>query len=87
LGFEKQAFDQLVLLGNLDASWRDYITALGVLKEGAQLQSYAQTDPVVAFSNQSAKMFIQFLEQYRTNVCKRVFPTLALIRRQSHRRN
>ncbi|HQF40211.1 MAG TPA: hypothetical protein PK322_13930 [Opitutaceae bacterium] len=86
LGFDKKAFDRLVLLGNLDAYWRDYITALGNLKEGAQLMSYAQTDPVSDFGNKSAKMFIQFLEQYRNTVFKRVFPTVALLRRQQPRR-
>lgn len=86
LGFDKKAFDQMVLLGNLDASWRDYITALGTLKEGAQLMSYAQTDPVADFGNKSAKLFIQFLEQYRSTVFKRVFPTLAALRNPPRRR-
>ena len=76
----------MVLLGNLDEYWRDYITALGNLKEGAQLMSYAQTDPVSDFGNKSAKMFIQFLEQYRNTVFKRVFPTVAMLRQQQPRR-
>lgn len=82
LGFEKKDFDRMILLGNLDASWRDYITALGLLKEGAQLQSYAQTDPVADFGNKSAKMFIKFLEQFRATVFRQVFPTVAQLRNQ-----
>jgi preprotein translocase subunit SecA len=85
LGFDKNAFDQMVLLANLDASWRDYITALGNLKEGAQLMSYAQTDPIADFGNKSAKMFIEFLEQYRSTVFKRVFPTIAQLRNRPRR--
>ena len=48
--------------------------------------SYAQTDPVSDFGNKSAKMFIQFLEQYRNTVFKRVFPTVAMLRQQQPRR-
>lgn len=86
LGFDKKRFDQTVLLGNLDESWRDYITALSSLKEGSQLQSYAQTDPVSDFGNKSAKMFIEFLERYRSSVFKRVFPTVAQLRVGKKRR-
>jgi len=86
LGFDRKVFDQMVLLGNLDESWRDYITALSSLKEGAQLQSYAQTDPISDFGNKSAKMFIKFLEQYRNSVFKRVFPAVAQLRNRKARR-
>ena len=86
LGFDKKRFDLMVLLSNLDGAWRDYITELSSLKEGSQLQSYAQTDPVADFGNKSAKMFIQFMEQYRTSVFKRVFPTVAQLRGTKGRR-
>ncbi len=85
LGFDRKAFDQMVLLGNLDAAWRDYITALSNLKEGAQLMSYAQIDPVADFGIKSAKMFLQFLEQYRDTVFKRIFPTMAQLRERARR--
>ena len=86
LGFDKKRFDQMVLLGNLDESWRAYITALSSLKEGSQLQSYAQTDPVADFGNKSAKMFIEFLERYRSSVFKHVFPAMAQLRARNGRR-
>jgi len=86
LGIDLKRFDQLLLLGNLDDAWRDYITALSLLKEGAQLQSYAQTDPIADFGNKSAKMFIQFTDQYRNSVFKHVFPALLQLRKGQPRR-
>jgi preprotein translocase subunit SecA len=86
IGFEKKAFDQFILLGNLDESWRDYITYLNSVKDAAHLQGYAQIDPIADFSNKSAKMFIKFIEQYRSSVFKRVFPTLSRFRERPARR-
>jgi len=82
LGLDPGKLDQFLLLTHLDEAWRDYITSLGVLKEGAQLQSYAQSDPVVDFSNKSAKLFITFTERYRDAVFKHLFPALSELKRR-----
>ena len=85
-GIDLRRFDQFILLANLDQAWRDYITSLNSLKEGAHLQSYAQIDPVADFSSKSAKMFITFLDGYRNAVCKRVFPAMRQLREKPIRR-
>ena len=86
IGLDKKAFDRIILLTNLDESWRDYITYLDSVKEASHLQGYAQIDPIVDFSNKSAKMFIKFIEQYRSAVFTRIFPTISQIRKRPVRR-
>jgi len=81
LGLDQKRFEQFLLLSHLDEAWRDYITSLSVLKEGAQLQTYAQSDPVVDFSNKSAKLFITFTDRYRDSVFRHLFPAMAELKR------
>lgn len=80
-GINRARFEQALLLHHLDEAWHDHITALSLLKQGAQLQSYAQGSPVTEFRNKSAKMFIAFTERYREAVFRHVFPSLAQLAR------
>jgi preprotein translocase subunit SecA len=85
IGFEKKSFDRVILIGNLDESWREYITYLDSVKDASHLMGYAQIDPISDFSNKAAKMYIKFIQQFRSSVFKRIFPTLLSLREQQQR--
>ncbi|MDR1628605.1 MAG: preprotein translocase subunit SecA [Oscillospiraceae bacterium] len=51
------ALEQKVLLENVDIRWMDHIDDMEQLRNGVNLRSYAQQDPVVAFRMESFDMF------------------------------
>ena len=50
-------FERIVLLDTVDSFWIEYIKELEYLRQGINLRSYKQVDPVQEFQIESSKMF------------------------------
>ena len=50
-------FEKVIALRVIDTHWMDHINTMDHLKEGIGLRSYAQTDPLVAYTKEGFELF------------------------------
>ena len=56
-------FEKVIALRVIDTNWMDHINTMDHLKEGIGLRSYAQTNPLVAYTNEGFQLFDEMLEK------------------------
>ncbi len=62
IGEEKlREFERLIILRVIDNEWRNHLYELDALKEGINLRSFAQKDPLVEYKRESFTMFEDLL--------------------------
>ena len=54
-------FEKVIALRVIDTHWMEHINTMDHLKEGIGLRSYAQTDPLVAYTKEGFDLFDQML--------------------------
>ena len=54
-------FEKVIALRVIDTHWMDHINTMDHLKEGIGLRSYAQTDPLVAYTKEGFELFDEML--------------------------
>ena len=62
-------FSRYVLLSVIDSHWRDHLLAIDELREGIQLRSYGQLDPLVEYQREATNLF----EEMMGNIYKEIF--------------
>lgn len=62
-----------ILLLTIDNRWREHLYTLDALREGINLRSYAQKDPLVEYKQESFKMFDELLSEIARDVSGIVF--------------
>lgn len=62
-----------ILLGTFDHLWKDHLLNMDHLKEGINLRSYGQKDPLVEYKRESFHLYEQMKEQVRRSVVERIF--------------
>ena len=79
-GKEQQYGDQLMrelervmMLRVVDEYWMDHIDAMDDLKQGIRLRAYANTDPVIAYKQESLTMFEEMVSAIQTETVRRMF--------------
>lgn len=65
-----RALERAVLLHNVDEQWMDHIDAMEQLKQGINLRSYGQKDPVVEYRVEGFDMFEAMIATIRENTAK-----------------
>lgn len=65
-----RSLERAVLLHNVDEQWMDHIDAMEQLKQGINLRSYGQKDPVVEYRVEGFDMFEAMIETIRENTSK-----------------
>lgn len=65
-----RSLERAVLLHNVDEQWMDHIDAMEQLKQGINLRSYGQKDPVVEYRVEGFDMFETMIETIRENTSK-----------------
>ncbi len=55
-----------VMLSVLDDAWKEHLAAVDYLRQGIQLQGYAQVDPKQAFKRESFQLFSQMLDRIKS---------------------
>jgi|LULL01.1.fsa_nt_gb preprotein translocase subunit SecA len=62
-----------VLLSTFDQLWKDHLLNMDHLKEGINLRSYGQKDPLVEYKREAFNLYEQMKEQVRSAVVERIF--------------
>lgn len=62
--------ERVLLLQNVDEQWMDHIDAMEELKQGINLRTYGQRDPVVEYRVEGFEMFDAMIETIKENTVK-----------------
>ncbi|MEO0293161.1 MAG: preprotein translocase subunit SecA [candidate division WOR-3 bacterium] len=66
-------FERIVLLRVIDEEWRNHLYELDALREGINLRSFAQKDPLVEYKRESFAMFEDLLYNIGRNSIKLLY--------------
>jgi preprotein translocase subunit SecA len=81
-----RGLERMILLGNVDRQWMDYIDAMEELKQGIGLRAYGQTDPVVAFRRESFDMFDEMTNSIREETVYQILTVIVKREEETKRR-
>ena len=65
--------ERVVMLRVVDEYWMEHIDAMDDLKQGIRLRAYANTDPVIAYKQESLTMFEEMVSAIQTETVRRMF--------------
>ena len=65
--------ERVIMLRVVDEYWMDHIDAMDDLKQGIRLRAYAQTDPVIAYKQESLSMFEEMIAAIQSETVRRMF--------------
>ncbi|MFA5157930.1 MAG: preprotein translocase subunit SecA [Patescibacteria group bacterium] len=65
--------EKAVYLRTIDMLWVEHLTTMEELRTGIGLQGYAQTDPLVAYKQESYRLFQDLLSAINTGVVKTIY--------------
>ena len=65
--------ERVILLRVVDEYWMDHIDAMDDLKQGIRLRAYANTDPIVAYKQESLSMFEEMIAALQAETVRRLF--------------
>lgn len=68
-----RAFERYIMLRTIDRLWMDHLQNMDDLRDGINLQVYAQQDPLVVYKIESYRMFQGLLEAIREEVVRFLF--------------
>jgi preprotein translocase subunit SecA len=65
--------ERYILLNAIDRLWQEHLYAMDGLREGVQLRSYGQKDPLVEFKAEAFKMFSELMVRLHQEVLHNLF--------------
>ena len=65
--------ERVIMLRVVDEYWMDHIDAMDDLKQGIRLRAYVNTDPVIAYKQESLTMFEEMVSAIQTETVRRMF--------------
>ena len=65
--------ERVILLRVVDEYWMDHIDAMDDLKQGIRLRAYANTDPIVAYKQESLTMFEEMIAAIQAETVRRLY--------------
>ena len=65
--------EKLVVLGVIDRLWQEHLYAMDDLRQGISLRAYAQVDPLIAYKEESFKMFSEMENSLKQEVAANIF--------------
>ena len=65
--------ERVVMLRVVDEYWMDHIDAMDDLKQGIRLQAYGNTDPVIAYKQESLSMFEEMVSAIQDETVRRLY--------------
>ena len=63
-------FARSVYLRTIDRRWIDHLDVLEEIKDAAQLQSYAQKNPLIEYKNEASDTYDKMLDEISETVCR-----------------
>jgi len=73
LGASMREVERMVLLRAVDSKWMDHIDNMDQLRQGIGLRAYGQTDPIVAFRQESYDMFDGMIQSIEHDTIQMLF--------------
>ena len=64
---------QKVLLQTIDSKWKDHLLSMDHLKDGINLRSFAQKDPLIEYKKEAFTMFANFHQSIREEALELIF--------------
>ena len=65
--------ERVIMLRVVDEYWMDHIDAMDDLKQGIRLRAYANTDPIIAYKQESLSMFEEMVSAIQKETVRRLF--------------
>ena len=65
--------ERVVMLRVVDEYWMDHIDAMTDLRQGIRLRAYAQTDPIIAYKQESLHMFEEMIDAIQDETIRRLY--------------
>ena len=65
--------ERVIMLRVVDEYWMDHIDAMQELRQGIRLRAYAQTDPVIAYKQESLHMFEEMISAIQEETVRRLY--------------
>ena len=65
--------ERVIMLRVVDEYWMDHIDAMDDLKQGIRLRAYGNTDPVIAYKQESLTMFEEMVAAIQDETVRRLF--------------
>ena len=65
--------EKVSFLQTIDAKWRDHLRVMDDLKEGINLRSYGQKDPLVEYKREAYQLFIELIGEVNRDVVNFAF--------------
>ncbi|HRX58700.1 MAG TPA: preprotein translocase subunit SecA [Eubacteriales bacterium] len=72
-GVDMRENERVILLRTVDEHWMEHIDAMDQLKQGIGLRSYAQSDPVYAYTSEGFEMFDAMVAEIREQTVRRLY--------------
>ena len=69
-GESRNEIERIIYLQTLDTLWREHLYSMDTLKTGISLRGYNQKDPLVEYKKESYSLFMEFIEQVKTQAIK-----------------
>ena len=65
--------ERVIMLRVVDEYWMDHIDAMDDLKQGIRLRAYGNTDPVIAYKQESLTMFEEMVSAIQSETVRRLY--------------
>ena len=65
--------ERVIMLRVVDEYWMEHIDAMNELRQGIRLRAYAQSDPVMAYKQESSHMFEEMIAAIREDTVRRIY--------------
>lgn len=70
IGDQMPEFERMILLRSIDTHWTDHIDTMDQLRQGIQLRSYAQQNPLRDYQNEGHELFDMMMQNIEEDTSK-----------------
>ncbi|MDD4097990.1 MAG: preprotein translocase subunit SecA [Lentisphaeria bacterium] len=65
--------ERYIMLSPIDNLYQDHLYAMDALRQGVQLRSYGQRDPLVEYKQEAYEMFSVLMDNVKAEICSNIF--------------
>jgi preprotein translocase subunit SecA len=65
--------ERQIILVAIDRQWQGHLYNMDALREGVHLRAQGQKDPLIEYKNEAYSMFVQLMDQIRTEALQNLF--------------
>ncbi|HOG50550.1 MAG TPA: SEC-C metal-binding domain-containing protein, partial [Lentisphaeria bacterium] len=68
-----QWLERYIMLNPIDNLYQDHLYAMDALRQGVQLRSYGQRDPLVEYKQEAYELFSVLMDSVKAEICSNIF--------------